>query len=175
LISGSLSFSSYKNILNNFEKAKTITFDFTQSYISEDKTESITEKGRAYYKTGFWRWDYLGIDKRAYFILGDEIYEKSEDGIEKLNLTKEQFNKSIINILKKPNEFINSHKKENKGDLIIIFANQGENFSKVKIYFKKRGIDRIIIISQNSDILKLDFSRIKFNDKIDDSIFQIKK
>jgi len=168
-------FSSYKDILNRFEKAKTISFNFTQTYISGDKTESLTENGSVFYKNGCWRWDYLGVDKRSYIILEDEIYEQSEDGVEKLNLTKDQFNQSIVNILKRPNDFINSHRKQNTGASILIFGNKEDAFSNIKICFKKGDIDKIIIISRNSDILTIGLSNIKFNIKIDDSLFHIKK
>ncbi len=114
------------------------------------------------------------MDKRAYIIIGDEVFEEDEDGVERINLTKEQFNQSIVNILKKPTEFINSHKKIEKDNLLTIIGNREDEFSNVKIFFNNRVIDKIIINSKNSDILILSFLDFKFDIKIDDSLFLLK-
>ncbi len=143
--------------------------------ISKDDNSVIQEKGKVYYLNGKWRWDYFGEERRSYIIKGDKVYQISEDGKEEININKEDFNNSILNVLKKPFEFLRKRKNTSIGDKIIIYGKEDEKFSRVIIDFKKGEIEKITVFDPDENIIEFKIQNINFKPKFSEKIFNITK
>ncbi len=143
--------------------------------VSKDDNSVIQERGKVYYLNGKWRWDYLGDERRIYIIKNEKVYQISEDGKEEININKEDFNNSILSILKKPLEFFKKRKSTSIGDKIVVYGGEDEKFSRVIINFKNKKLEKITVFDIEGNIIEFKIQNITFKPKFSENIFDITK
>jgi len=171
-----LSYSFQRNIelfLEKIENAQSFSFRFEQIYISYEDQDRLEEEGTTFFSNEKWRWDYRGLENRSYIIKNNNVYEITDNGVEQLDIEKEKFNQSIVNILREPSKFFNDRRYIEKDNILIVKGEKKDNFKNVEVVFKENELEKVIIEAKNSDIIKFYIEDISFNIKIEESIFEL--
>ena len=159
--------------LERVERASTLELRFFQSYRSGIEKESVEGSGQAYYRQGSWRWDYKGLETRSYLLPEGKAYQIEGDEVEELELSEESFNRTILDMISRPREFLNSRRFRVKGSLLEVDGEKNDEFERGELRFQGGELRELSIALKNGDRIKLRIDKLTVGLPLSRSLFQI--